>query len=54
MPKTELTSAQVGRLAARALKRPEGLSYDEIKALAASALTQRPNKVKAKKSVSRR
>src|SRR3989304_4185933 len=39
----EKTSARVAKLAARALRRPESLSSDEIKELAGSVLTQRPD-----------
>lgn len=44
---TEVTSARVASIAARGLRDPGSLSHDEIKALCASALTQRPNRVKA-------
>ena len=42
----EVTSRDVARIAARALKRPQSVTYDEIQALAASCLTQRPSKRK--------
>lgn len=42
----EATGPDVGKIAARAMRRPQSLSLDEIKALAGSALTQRPNRKK--------
>lgn len=42
--KNEFSSARVGKIAARALKDPKSLTEAEIKSLAASVLTQRPNK----------
>jgi carnitine O-acetyltransferase len=43
---TENTSASVASIAARGLRDPGSLSHDEIKRVCASALTQRPNRVK--------
>ncbi|USN14261.1 hypothetical protein PAPPERLAPAPP_00230 [Brevundimonas phage vB_BpoS-Papperlapapp] len=43
---TEVTSASVGSIAARGLRDPASLTLDEIKKVCASALTQRPNRVK--------
>jgi hypothetical protein len=40
----EFSSERVGKIAAKALKNPSSLTEDEIKSLAASVLTQRPNK----------
>ena len=42
----EATGPDVGKIAARAMRKPQSLSLDEIQALAASALTQRPNRKK--------
>ncbi|UTC29538.1 hypothetical protein BAMBUS_04750 [Brevundimonas phage vB_BpoS-Bambus] len=42
----EVTSASVGSIAARGLRDPASLTLDEIKKVCASALTQRPNRVK--------
>ncbi len=44
----EYTSAQIGRIAAKGIKRPTSLSSDEIRAVCASALTQRPDRKKKK------
>ena len=44
--KNEFSSAKVAKIAARAMTHPESLTMEEIKALAASVLTQRPNKIK--------
>ncbi len=46
MAKDEKTSKVVGTIAAKGLKKPDSLSNKQIKTLAASALTQRPNKKK--------
>lgn len=43
MSKNEKTSARVGTIAAKGLKSPGSLSRSQIKTLAASALTQRPD-----------
>jgi len=42
----EATGPDVGKIAARAMRKPQSLNLDEIQALAASALTQRPNRKK--------
>lgn len=44
MTKAETTSAKVASIAARGLKKPESLTLDEIKSLAASVLTQAADK----------
>lgn len=43
-PRSEMTSEEVGRLAARALRNPTSLTPEEIQALAGSCLTQRPDR----------
>lgn len=43
---SEVTSARIGSIAARGLRDPGSLTHEEIKSLCASALTQRPNRVK--------
>lgn len=42
----EATGPDVGKIAARAMRKPQSLTLDEIQALAGSALTQRPNRKK--------
>lgn len=42
--KHEFSSAKVAKLAAKAMKDPKSLTEAEIKSLAASVLTQRPDK----------
>lgn len=42
MPRTEETSARIASIAARGIREPRSLSPDEIKAVCASALTQKP------------
>lgn len=49
MAKDEKTSKAVASLASKALKDPKALTPAEIKKLAASALTQAPDKPKAAK-----
>lgn len=44
MPENEKTSPTITKLAARALSNPLSLTPQEIQALAASALTQAPDK----------
>lgn len=44
MAKNEKSSSRVAAIAARALRDPASISLDEIKSLAASVLTQRPDK----------
>lgn len=46
MSKNEKTSKKIATIAAKGLKSPEKLTKAEIKALAASALTQAPDKKK--------
>ncbi|KCZ98122.1 hypothetical protein HPO_12428 [Hyphomonas polymorpha PS728] len=46
MAKNEKTGSKVGTIASKGLQKPGSLSNKEIKSLAASALTQRPNKKK--------
>ncbi|AXQ69172.1 hypothetical protein HOU02_gp553 [Caulobacter phage CcrBL9] len=43
----EHTSPEIASLAARALRDPASLTEDEIKSLAASALTQAPDRPQA-------
>lgn len=47
MAKTEVTSAAVSKIAAKALRDPGSITHDEIKKLAASCLTQAADKPKA-------
>jgi hypothetical protein len=47
MTKTERSGETAGKLASRALRDPGALTEAEIKTLAASVLTQRPDKPKA-------
>ena len=47
MAKSESTSKTIASLASKAMKDPKSLSEAEIKRLAASALTQAPDKPKA-------
>lgn len=44
MAKNEKTGSKVGAIASKGLQKPGSLTNKEIKSLAASALTQRPNK----------
>jgi hypothetical protein len=46
MAKTERSGDNAGKLASKALRDPGSLSEAEIKTLAASVLTQRPDKPK--------
>jgi hypothetical protein len=46
MPKNEKTSPKVGKIASKGLRAPSTLTTKQIKTLAASALTQRPDKKK--------
>lgn len=43
MSKNEKTGSNVGRIASQGLKAPSTLTNSQIKTLAASALTQRPD-----------
>ena len=43
MAENERTSARVAQIASKALQNPQSISSDEIKTLAASALTQSPD-----------
>lgn len=55
MSKNEKTSKKIATIAAKGLKSPEKLTKAEIKALAASALTQAPDKKKpAKKTAAKK
>ncbi|MEL7540244.1 MAG: hypothetical protein AAGJ51_05030 [Pseudomonadota bacterium] len=55
MSKNEKTSKKIATIAAKGLKSPEKLTKTEIKALAASALTQAPDKNKrAKKTATKK
>ena len=49
MAKNEKTSMAIGAIASRALKNPEKVTNTEIKKLAGSALTQRPDKKQTSK-----
>jgi len=49
MAKNEKTSKSVGSIASKALRNPSSLTRKEIKTIAASALTQRPDKAKGKR-----
>lgn len=49
MAKNEKTGKSIGSIASKGLKKPSSLSSSEIKKLAASALTQRPDKPKGSK-----
>lgn len=51
MRKNERSGDTAGKIASKALKDPGALSHTEIKTLAASVLTQRPDKPKAKAKV---
>ncbi len=46
MAKNEKTGKNVGKIASQGLKAPSTLTNKQIKTLAASALTQRPDKKK--------
>lgn len=46
MAKNEKTGSKVGKIAAKGLQKPSSLTNKEIKSLAGSALTQRPNRKK--------
>jgi hypothetical protein len=48
MAKNEKTGKDVGSIAAKAMRDPGSLTNKEIRSLAASALTQRPDKPKSK------
>ena len=43
MAQNEKTSARVGQIASKAMQNPNSISQDEIKILAASALSQSPD-----------
>lgn len=49
MAKNEKTSKTVGSIASKGLKDPSSLTKKEIKSIAATALTQSPNKKGDKK-----
>ena len=49
MVKNEKSSSKVGKIASKGLKKPGSLTNKEIKSLAGSALTQRPDKPSGKK-----
>jgi hypothetical protein len=50
MGKNEKTGSRVGRIASQGLRAPSTLSNKQIKTLAASALTQRPDHKPSKPS----
>ena len=47
--KNEKTSKRIGTIASRAMRDPASLTLDEIRALGASATTQRPDRKTSKK-----
>lgn len=49
MSKNEKTGSRVGTIASKALKKPSSISNAQIKSLAASVLTQRPDHKKPPK-----
>lgn len=49
MAKNEKTSKSVGTIASKGMRDPDSLTKKEIKTLAASALTQRPDKPKPRR-----
>lgn len=49
MAKNEKTGGRVGKIASQGLRAPSTLSNKQIKTLAASALTQRPDHKPSKK-----
>ena len=49
MPKNEKTGKSVGSIASKRLQKPSSRTNKEIKSLAASALTQRPDHKKPPK-----
>jgi carnitine O-acetyltransferase len=49
MAKNEKTSKRIGTIASRAMRDPASLTLDEIRALGASATTQRPDRKTSKK-----
>ena len=46
MAKNEKTSKGIGSIASKGLRNPDSLTNREIKSIAATALTQRPDKKK--------
>ena len=54
MAKNEKTSKRIGAIASRAMRDPASLTLDEIRALGASATTQRPDRKPAKKTAKRK
>jgi hypothetical protein len=54
MAKNEKTSKRIGTIASRAMRDPASLTLDEIRALGASATTQRPDRKPAKKTAKRK
>jgi hypothetical protein len=54
MAKNEKTSKRIGTIASRAMRDPASLTLDEIRALGASATTQRPDRKPAKKPAKRK
>jgi hypothetical protein len=54
MAKNEKTSKRIGTIASRAMRDPASLTLDEIRALGASATTQRPDRKPAKKTAMRK
>jgi hypothetical protein len=53
MTKNERTGAKVGKIASKGLRNPSALTASEIKILAASALTQRPDHKKPRSAPKR-
>ena len=54
MAKNEKTSKRIGTIASRAMRDPASLTLDEIRALGASATTQRPDWKPAMKTAKRK
>ena len=53
MAKNEKTSKRIGTIASKAMRDPASLTLAEIRALGASATTQRPDRKPAKKTAKR-
>ena len=51
--KNEKTSKRIGAIASKAMRDPASLTLDEIRALGASATTQRPDRKTSKKKASK-
>lgn len=53
MAKNEKTSKRIGTLASKGLRKPGSLTKRQIQSVSAAALTQRPDRKKAKSSKSK-